>query len=88
MKKANVTVRWPMGLHLRPAAGLVRLTRTFRSRVRLSLGSRVADASSVLSILILCASMNAILEIEVSGEDEREAVRAVEAYFDTAVREI
>ena len=83
MKKANVTVPWPEGLHLLPAARLARLTRTFRSRIRLSLGLRVADASSVLSILILCAGLNAVLVIEATGDDEREAVRAVEAYFDS-----
>lgn len=88
MKKANVTVRWPHGLHLLPAARLVQLTRNFRSKIRLSLGSRVADATSVLSILILCASLNAVLEIEATGDDEHEAVRAVEAYFDSSDREM
>lgn len=87
MKKRNVTVRWPMGLHLLPATGLARLTQTFRSKIRLSLGSHVADASSVLSILILCASLNAVLEIEATGDDEHEALRAVEAYFDSPDRE-
>lgn len=82
MQKANVTVRWPLGLHLLPAAGLVRLTRTFQSKVRLHMGTKVADASSVLSILILCASLNAVLVIEATGEDEHEALRAVESYFE------
>ena len=88
MKKANVTIPWPQGLHLLPAARLVRLTRSFRSKIHLSLGSRVADASSVLSILILCASLNAVLEIEATGDDEHEAVRAVEAYFDSSDRKV
>lgn len=82
MKQVNVTVPWPEGLHLLPATRLARLTRSFRSTIRLSLGSHVADATSVLSLLILCATLNTVLTIEATGEDEREAVRAVEAYFD------
>lgn len=76
-----------MGLHLLPATRLARLTRSFQCKVRLSLGSYVADASSVLSILILCASLNTVLEVEATGEDEHEAVRAVEAYFNSPDRE-
>jgi phosphotransferase system HPr (HPr) family protein len=41
----------------------------------------VADARSVLSILILCAGLGATLDIEASGPDEREAIQAVDAFF-------
>jgi phosphotransferase system HPr (HPr) family protein len=41
----------------------------------------VADARSILSILILCATLGATLDIEASGPDEREVIEAVEAFF-------
>ena len=81
MKKANVVVCWQPGLHLRHASRLARLASGFQSRICLHLGESVADASSILSILILCASMNTVLQIETSGSDEQEALLAVEAFF-------
>lgn len=68
-------------MHLRRAGNLVKLATQFRSSILCRLGERVADARSVLSILILCAGLGATLEIEASGPDEREAIQAVDAFF-------
>lgn len=64
-----------------PACRLVQLARRFRSSIRMTVGSKVAEATSILSILLLCATMNAPIDIEVSGADEQDALRAVEAFF-------
>ena len=66
---------------MRAAAQLVKLARQFRSRILLRLGSQVADARSIMSIMMLCASLSAPLSIEISGDDESEATQAVQAYF-------
>jgi phosphotransferase system HPr (HPr) family protein len=82
MKTTTVIIQWQEGIHLRRAGNLVRLAMQFRSSILCRLGERVADARSVLSILILCAGLGATLEIEASGPDEREAIQAVEAFFE------
>jgi phosphotransferase system HPr (HPr) family protein len=41
----------------------------------------MADARSVLSLMILSASLGTALDIEATGNDECEAVRAVEEFF-------
>jgi phosphocarrier protein HPr len=66
---------------MRAAAQLVKLARQFRSRILLRLGSQVADARSIMSIMLLCANLSAPLSIEISGDDEHEATQAVQAYF-------
>lgn len=81
MKTLNVTVHFPRGLHARPAANLVRLFRNFRARVLFRLGNRVANAGSILSILMLSATFNTQLEIQATGEDEEAAILAAEAFF-------
>jgi phosphotransferase system HPr (HPr) family protein len=81
MKHSKVVIPWQEGLHLRPAAHLVRMGRKFRSRIVLSFGGRMADLRSILSILALCASMGATLDLEVTGDDEQDAVQAVEQFF-------
>ena len=81
MKTTTVIVPWKEGMHLRRAGTLVKLAMQFRSSILCRLGEKVADARSVIAILILCAGLGTTLEIEASGPDEREAIRAVDAFF-------
>lgn len=81
MKRAHVVVPWEAGLHLRPAVKLVRLAQQFRATVLLRCGERIANLGSVLSIVALCAVAGTTLEVQAAGEDEAEAIRALEAAF-------
>jgi phosphotransferase system HPr (HPr) family protein len=81
MKRSTVRVAWTHGLHLRPAARLMRLAQQFRANVWLQCGSRRADLRSMLSIISLCAMMGTALEVEAAGEDEETAIQAVERFF-------
>lgn len=83
MKSIRVTVPWEEGLHLRPAAEVVKRARSFRSTIRLKTGGRFADARSILSIMLLAASFGMVVNIEVSGEDEALAVQSISAVFDS-----
>jgi phosphotransferase system HPr (HPr) family protein len=81
MTRTQVLVRWTAGLHLRPAARLVRLAQTFRSTILLKCGDKLADARSIASLMLLAASMNATVDIEASGDDEAHAAQAIEQIF-------
>ena len=81
MKRSKVVVGWREGLHLRPAARLVRVAQRFHSSISLTFGGRIADLRSILSVIALCATMGAALDIEVIGEDEQNAIEAVEQAF-------
>ena len=81
MKHLKVVVPWRDGLHLRPAARLVQVGRKFRSKIVLSFGGKIADLRSILSIIALCGSLGATLDLEVTGDDEQDAARAVEQVF-------
>lgn len=72
---------WKAGLHLRPAAQLVRLAQSFRSTILLKCGDKLADARSIMSILLLTAAMGAVIEVEASGDDEATAAAAVAQIF-------
>lgn len=74
-------VRWPDGLHLRRAAAVVMAAKRFRSVVRARCGERRADLRSILSVVALCATMGTGLEVEAIGEDEQEALQAIEQVF-------
>lgn len=84
MKRSRVIVPWPEGLHLRPAAKLVRVAQKFRSTVFLKCGDRIADVRSIVNLLALCATLGVSLDLEVVGDDEQDAVVAVEQVFTAA----
>ena len=90
MLEASFTVLNPLGLHARAAAQLVRLASGFKSKILLSRPdtNAFADAKSILSILTLAASMGTALFLRVEGEDERDALEAVDRLFGEGFGEI
>jgi len=78
MPRSIITIEWEQGLHLRAAARVVRCAQQFRSAVTLRLSGNVANAKNILSIVALCAVMGSTLEIEAVGDDEQDALQAVE----------
>lgn len=81
MKRSTVTVVWQEGLHLKAAARLVLCAQKFRSNVEVRFRDHVANARSILAVLMLCAAMGSVLTIEAVGDDEDDALAAVEAIF-------
>ena len=90
MLESKVKVVNQLGLHARAAAQLVRRASNFKSRITLKRtdSAVVADAKSILSVLTLAASKRTQLELEVDGEDEQEALQAIEEIFANGFGEI
>lgn len=90
MLESKVKVVNQLGLHARAAAQLVRRASNFKSRIILKRTDNavVADAKSILSVLTLAASKRTQLELEVDGEDEQEALQAIEEIFANGFGEI
>jgi len=81
MTTRRVIVPWKKGLHLRAATKLVRLAQTFHSTISIRYHDQVANLRSIVSVIALCAVTGSALVIEVTGDDEQEAVQAVEQVF-------
>ncbi len=83
MLKGRITIVNRLGLHARAAAQLVRLASGFESKIKLTRtdNSVVADAKSILSVLTLAASRGVDLEVEVDGNDEKQAHAAIKEIF-------
>lgn len=81
MKIKRLNVDWDKQFPMRAAVQLVRVARRFRSDIVLRFGAEVADARSVLSVIILASSLTSGLtssvDIEATGEDEQEALQAM-----------
>jgi phosphotransferase system HPr (HPr) family protein len=81
VQRTKVAVKWSDGIQLRRAAKLMRVAQRFNSTVVFKLGERIGDVRSIVSIVMLCATMGSIVEVEISGEDERDAAQAISQVF-------
>lgn len=63
------------------AARLVRLAQRFNASIHLRVGSCMANARSILGVMLLGATLDTCVEVEATGSDEIEAIRAVEEFF-------
>jgi phosphocarrier protein len=67
-----------LGLHARAAAKFVQTASRFKSAVKIRKNGEEVDGKSILGILLLAASQGTRLTVAVSGEDEADALAAVE----------
>ena len=85
----EVTVKSPLGLHGRPAAHIVKLASGYSSELTLKnpASGEVGDCRSVLSLLILAASLGTRLILRGVGDDSAAALADIAAYFSSGFNE-
>lgn len=81
MKRSTVVVSWDEGLQFRSAARMIRVAQQFRSSIVLKCGEKIGDGRSIMSVVMLCAAMGAVISIEARGEDEELAIKAMTQAF-------
>lgn len=74
----ELEIRNRLGLHARAAAKFVQTASRFKSAVKIRKNGEEVDGKSILGILLLAASQGTRLVVAVSGEDEADALAAVE----------
>lgn len=77
MQQKEVKILNKLGLHARASAKLTHLAGQFRSEVWISRNGRKVNAKSIMGVMMLAASQGVTLDIETSGADEIEAMRAL-----------
>ncbi len=75
----NVEIPNRLGLHARAAAKLVDLANRFESRIEVSKNDQMADAKSIMGVLLLCGHRGATLTFQAQGADAQAAVEALKA---------
>jgi phosphocarrier protein HPr len=78
----KVKVKNSLGLHTRPAASIVKLLQPSRSSVRFTYKSETINARSIMSILMLAAKKNSVIEIAIDGEDAEVTMQSLIRAFD------
>lgn len=67
-----------LGLHARAAAKLVQCAGRFASRVEIARRDQSVNGKSIMGVMMLAASQGTIVTVEASGDDEAEAIAAIE----------
>lgn len=79
MLTENVEIVNVLGLHARASAKLTQLASQFESEVWLTRDRKRVNAKSIMGVMMLAASKGTVLELEVSGSDESDAMNAIKA---------
>lgn len=80
--RGEFLIRNKLGLHARAASKLVQLAGKFPCDIRVGRDGQMADAKSVMGVLLLCGSQGTRLEVEASGERSEEAVHQIGKLID------
>jgi len=78
MQEKKIKIVNKLGLHARAAMKLVNLAGRYQSDILIRYNDREVNAKSILNVMVLAAAHGATIELRVSGEDEVEALQAVE----------
>ncbi|MBA2722118.1 MAG: HPr family phosphocarrier protein [Methylibium sp.] len=77
MISTRIKISNKLGLHARASAKLAKLAGSYPCEVFLSRGERRVNAKSIMGVMMLAAGLGAEIEVETSGEREREAMDAL-----------
>lgn len=66
-----------LGLHARAATKLVQLAGRFQSEVMVEKDDQVANAKSVMGVLLLCGAKGTYVTVKARGNDAEDCVRQI-----------
>ena len=77
--KKKLAITNKLGLHARAASVFVKTASAFASTIYVSNSETEANGKSIMSMMLLQASCGSEVDICIEGEDEIEAMTAIEA---------
>ncbi len=81
MLQEQITITNRRGLHARAATKLVKTATQFKADIQIEFDGKSADCKSVMSILLLAASVNSNILLLANGPDESQALAKIKALF-------
>ena len=87
MTVQTIVIQNRAGIHARPAAMLVQLTKNFSSEIYFEKDKDKINAKSIMGIITLGAAYGTEIKITAEGDDEQEAVTALIQLFESKFEE-
>lgn len=67
-----------LGLHARAAAKFVQTASRYASHIEITRNGKTVNGKSIMGVMMLAASQHSWIDIHIEGEDEDEALKAIE----------
>jgi phosphocarrier protein len=87
LARGSFLVRNRLGLHARAATRLVTLASRFPCEISVSRDGQVANAKSVMGVLLLCGAQGTQLNVEAEGDQAELAIREIGELIDAGFGE-
>ena len=78
MAELQLLIRNQLGLHARACALFVKAASKFKSDIFVSRDDLEVNGKSIMGVMMLAAEEGATIKVRAEGEDEQEALRALE----------
>ena len=75
----DVTISNKRGLHARASAKFVNMAETFNAQISVSRGDETVNATSIMGLMMLSASIDTNITIAARGQDAEAAIDALAA---------
>ncbi len=81
MIEQQIEITHPLGLHAQASAKVVQVLAAFRCQAFLLAKGREVNAKSIMGVMLLAAGPGTSVVARIEGEDEAEAMAALQALF-------
>ena len=88
MIERDIEIKNKLGLHARAAAKFIHMAARFKADIKVRKGDEEVDGKSILGILLLAAGRGSTIRVRADGDDERDALDAVEKLIDAKFDEV
>ena len=78
MIRTQVTIINKLGLHARAAAKFVGCASAFSSNIHAGKDGELIDGKSIMSVMMLAAGRGTVLDLQIEGSDEDDALEALQ----------
>jgi phosphocarrier protein HPr len=84
MKQFTYTIQDEIGLHARPASQLIRIAKSYKSKIILTntKNNKSAEATKMMALMALGLVYGITVDITIEGEDEDAAFAELKTFFD------
>jgi phosphocarrier protein HPr len=86
--RTQLTIINKLGLHARAAAKFVACTASFSSRIQTGKNGQLVDGKSIMSVMMLAAGKGTVLDIEIDGADEQDALATLQTLIENRFDEV
>ena len=82
MIKETVEIQNKLGLHARASARLVKAASKYACKIEVEYDEKIANAKSIMGIMMLAAGRGCTITLRTDGEDETEAMTAIKSLIE------